>query len=106
MGPKMPKLACMAQKNGTLCTFISLAFSLFQRKTFNGHTLKLVYNGHSQKEQKFQDQLSFNAGQKYCRMLHGEHSAILSTFIKLPFAIKIFVLSNFEWPFLHRFYCI
>ena len=26
-----------------------------------------------------------------------EHSAILSTFIKLPFAIQIFVLSNFEW---------
>ena len=26
-------------------------------------------------------------------MLQGEHSAILSTFIKLPFVIKIFVLS-------------
>ena len=33
----------------------------------------------------FQNQLSFNAGQKYCR--------ILLTFIKLPFVIKIFVLS-------------
>ena len=32
-------------------------------------------------------------------MLQGEHSAILSTFIKLPFAIKTFVLSIFEWPF-------
>ena len=31
-------------------------------------------------------------------MLQGEHSAILSTFIKLPFAIKILVLSIFEWP--------
>ena len=30
----------------------------------------------------FQYQLSLIAGQKYCRMLHGEHSAILSTFIK------------------------
>ena len=39
-----------------------------------------------------------NAGQKYCRMLPLEHSAILSTFIKLPFVIKIFVLSIFEWP--------
>ena len=29
-------------------------------------------------------------------MLQGEHSAILSTFIKLPFVIKIFVLSIFE----------
>ena len=32
-------------------------------------------------------------------MLQGEHSAILSTFIKLPFVMKIFVLSIFEWPF-------
>ena len=31
-------------------------------------------------------------------MLQGEHSAILSTFIKLPFVIEIFVLSMFEWP--------
>ena len=47
----------------------------------------------------FQDQLLHNAGQKYCRMLQEEHSAILLTFIKLPFVIKIFVLSIFEWPF-------
>ena len=40
----------------------------------------------------FQDQLSLNAGQKYCRMLRGEHSTILSTFIKLSFVIKIFIL--------------
>ena len=40
-----------------------------------------------------------NAGQKYCRMLQGEHSAIHLTFTKLPFVIKIFVLSIFEWPF-------
>ena len=39
------------------------------------------------------------AGQKYCRMLQGEHSAILLTFIKLPFVIKIFVVSIFEWLF-------
>ena len=32
-------------------------------------------------------------------MLQGEHSAILSTFIKLPFVIKSFVLSIFEGPF-------
>ena len=47
----------------------------------------------------FQDQILLNAGQKCCRMLQGEHSAILSTFIKLPFVIKIFVLSIFEWLF-------
>ena len=31
--------------------------------------------------------------------LYGEHSAILLTFIKLPFVIEIVVLSTFEWPF-------
>ena len=29
----------------------------------------------------------------------GGHSEILSTLIKLPFVIKIFVLPIFEWPF-------
>ena len=33
----------------------------------------------------------------YCRMLQGEHSAILLTFIELSFVIKFFVLSIFEW---------
>ena len=28
----------------------------------------------------------------------AEHSAILSTFIKLPFVFKSIVLSIFEWP--------
>ena len=50
---------------------------------------KTVLISHSKNE----DQLSLNAGQKYCRMLQGEHSAILWTFIKLPCVIKIFVLS-------------
>ena len=30
--------------------------------------------------------------------MQGEHSVILLTFIKLPFVIKIFVLSIFDWP--------
>ena len=38
-----------------------------------------------------QDQLSLNAGQKYCRMLQEEHSAILSTFIMLSLVFKTFV---------------
>ena len=45
-------------------------------------------------------------GQNLCLLSHliaantckGEYSAILSTFIKLPFVIKTFVLSVFEWP--------
>ena len=47
----------------------------------------------------FPDRLSFNVCQKYCRMLKREHSAILSTFIKLPVVIKTFVLSIFDGPF-------
>ena len=45
----------------------------------------------------FQDRLLLNAGQKYCRMLPLEHSAILSTSIKLPFTIKNFVFVYFKW---------
>ena len=54
----------------------------------------------------FQDQLSLNAGQKYCRMLQGEHSAILLTFIKLPFVIKVFCFVYFEWLLLVLLYHI
>ena len=59
----------------------------------------IVLSGHSKRRLKigFQDRFLLNACQKYCRMLQGEHSAILSTFIKLPFVIKILVLSIFEW---------
>ena len=46
----------------------------------------------------YQYRISLNAGQKYCRMLKGEHPEILSTFIKLPFSIKTFVLSIFKRP--------
>ena len=68
-------------------------------------TVKAVYKQPLSKRPNigFQDQLSLNAGQKYCRMLQEEHSAVLSTFIKLPFVINIFVLSIFEWPFYTNF---
>ena len=36
-------------------------------------------------------------------MLQVEHSAILLTFIKLPFSIKTFVLSIFKWPLMTGF---
>ena len=80
----------------SISTFIKLPFvikilvCLFWSGCF---TQVLLYS------ENFQNKLSLNAGQKYCRMLQGEHSAILLTFIKLPFVIKIFVLSIFEWPF-------
>ena len=66
-------------------------FSTIQSNLCRKATLKKTKN-------VFQDRLSFNAGQKYCRMLQREHSAILFTFIKLPVVIKTFVLSIFEWP--------
>ena len=47
-------------------------------------------SGHSKRTPKygFQYQLSLNAGRKHCRMLQGEHSAILSTFISLHFPLR------------------
>ena len=56
--------------------------------------------------QKKEDQLLINAGQKNCRMLQEEHSAILLTFIKLQFVIKIFDLSFFGVAAQDMFYCI
>ena len=52
----------------------------------------------------FQDQLLLNAGQKYCRMLQGEHSAILLTCIKLPFVINVFILSGRFTQVVHTVY--
>ena len=88
----------------TLFTIPILHFTNFIRQS-NGLVQVLGYSKTCLKQPLkkktnffFQDPLSLNAGQKYCRMLQGKHSAILSTFIKLPFDIKIFVLSFFEWP--------
>ena len=66
----------------------------------NSSTVRPVLNGHSKRRPNFglQYRLSVNAGRKYCRMLHGEHSVILLTFIKLPFSIKTLVWSIFKWP--------
>ena len=63
------------------------------------YTVKPIVSHHSKRRPKvgFQDQLSLYAGQKYCRMLQGEHTAILWTFIKLLFVYKNFVLSIGEW---------
>ena len=71
---------------------------------------KTCVNRRLSKDRKlvFKTNYRLNAGQKYCRMLQGEHSAILLTFIKLPFVIQILVLSINEWPFYTGFtvlYC-
>ena len=77
----------------------SYLFQLHNSSVELEHTVKPVLSGHSKRRPKigFQDRLSLNAGQKYCGMLQGEHSANLSTCIKLPFIFKTFVLSIFEW---------
>ena len=46
----------------------------------------------------FQYRSPLDRGQKYCRMLQGEHSAIHSTSIMLLFPTKTLVLSFFKWP--------
>ena len=56
---------------------------------------KPVLNGHSQKDRKFVFKTNY-------RLVIAPKGSILQyfmTFIKLPFVIKIFVLSIFEWPF-------
>ena len=50
-----------------------------------------MLNGHSLNDQKLVLKTNY-------RLIQWEHSAILSTFIKVLFVIKIFVLSMFVWP--------
>ena len=65
---------------------------IIQRNLSKTTTLKTTRNWFSRK-------ISLNAGETYCRMLQEEHSAKLPTIIKLPFVIKIFVLSIFDRTF-------
>ena len=67
----------------------------------NNHVLLVIFEKAAKFEIVLQiigGALRVNAGQKYCRMPQGEHSAILSASIKLPFSIKTLVLSIFKWP--------
>ena len=57
---------------------------------------KPVYKGHPQKDRKLFFKNNYGLMQVKST---AERSAILLTFINLPFVIKIFVLSIFEWPF-------
>ena len=64
----------------------------------------LVFKVRKRAKIRNQDQSSLNADQKYCRMLQGEeHSAILLSFIRPPFVIKIFVLSILSGHFTQVF---
>ena len=91
---------------GSVCTFyaVSIKLSLYcvsrKMSDFDTHSKTCVKRPLSKRLQiGFQDKSSLIEGYKYSRMLQGEHSAILLTFIKLPFVIKILVLSIIEWPF-------
>ena len=59
------------------------------------HTVKPVLRGHSKRRPKLVFKTDYRLMQVkgIAEMLQGEHSAILLTFIKLPFVIKIIVLS-------------
>ena len=84
--------------------YLTLAWNIDGHLIRYFRTFSLIYSKFSKiPKTGFQDKLSLNAGQKYCRMFQGgafcntfdlplEHSAILLTFIKLPFVKKIFVL--------------
>ena len=78
--------------------------SVLAQLYFVKSTVKPDLNRHSQKDQKLDLKTNYRLmqvkriAQKNCRMLPLEHSAILLTCIKLPFAIKILVLSILKWP--------
>ena len=72
---KTPLNALADVSNGSWCVYI-------------WHTVKPVLSGHSKRRPKLVFKTDYRlmqvksiAGQKYCRMLQGAHSAMLSTFI-------------------------
>ena len=72
------------------CTWSNLSFygRLIAMTTAYLSTLSCVKRPLSKRPKiGFQDQLSLNAGQKYCRMLR-EHSAILSTFLSYHLSLR------------------
>ena len=112
----LPDLSWIFQQKYLLAAFVTMpALSQHHKQvnccswvyphwsSFKSREIKTMYSKTCLKQ-------PLNAGQKYCRMLQGEHSAILSTFIKLPFSIKTFVLSILSGPLRlvawDRFYCI
>ena len=64
-------------------------------------SVKTVLSSHSKYEQKmifFKTDFCLMQVKSIAECSKMEHSAILQTFIKLPFVYKTFVLSIFEWP--------
>ena len=67
------------------------------------HIVKPVLSGPQKEDQNLVFKTVFCLMQAKSIAECSEHSAILPTFIKLPFVIKIFVLSFFEWPLMTGF---
>ena len=83
------------QMRRLVCTFVD---HIQQIQVFLGRdpfTVKPVFNSHSEKEDK--KMIIASCRSKVLQNAQREHSAIFSTFIKLPFVLKTLVLSIFEW---------
>ena len=98
MDPEQSDVKVLSSSSAT-CTFDHMV-ATFSRSysAVKSCTVKPALSMHSKRNPKFgfQYRLSLNAGQKFCSMLQGEHSTMLSTPIKLPFPIKTLVLSIFK----------
>ena len=83
---------CQCSCLDNLTASISFNTNMYSKTCLKRSLKKNTKNG-------FRYRLSLNAGQKYCRMILGEHSAILSTFIKLPVSIKtrIRIFEIYAW---------
>ena len=60
------------------------------------NTVAPVLSGHPKRTKKKFFKTDYRLMQ--VKSIEGEHSAMLSTVIKLPFSIKTFVLYILEWP--------
>ena len=65
----------------------------------NGGPVTPVLSSYSKRRPKLVFKIDYGLMQvKVLQNAPTEHSAIILTFIKLPFVFKTFVLSVFEWP--------
>ena len=71
----------------------------FESEIFDNDTVKSVLSGHLKRTSKlvFNTHYCLKQVKSIAECSKMDHSAILLIFIKLPFVIKIFVLSIFEW---------
>ena len=86
-------------KHGEVWENMSINGSLYISCGHKLDTVKPVLSSHSNRRPKLVFKPSYRLMQvKVLQNAPREHSAKLSTFIKLPFVFKSFVLSIFEWP--------